>query len=87
MERLLRAEEQVIQQGEEVLKTLTPREKEIFTLIARGFSNKEIGLELCISEQTVKTHVRHVLSKLSLPDRHELRVYALRQGLVDEKIN
>jgi len=71
--------------GAEAPKTLTPREREISTLIARGFSNMESGHELGISDETVKTHVSHILSKLGLPDRYELRVYALRQGLVDEK--
>ncbi len=47
------------------------------------FINQEIGRELCISGQTVKTHVSYVLLKLGLPDRYELRVYALQQGLVD----
>ncbi|MDY7040243.1 MAG: response regulator transcription factor [Chloroflexota bacterium] len=84
VERLRRAEEQVTQR-EKVLETLTSREREIFALVARGCSNKEIGRELCISDQTVKTHVSHMLLKLGLPDRHELRLYALRQGLVDEQ--
>ena len=48
---------------------MTERELEVFRLIARGLSNAEIGPELYISDTTVKTHIMHILMKLSLRDR------------------
>lgn len=53
--------------------TLTPREQEVFDLIARNFTNHQIAAELFISIPTVKTHVGHVLAKLGLKDRKELQ--------------
>jgi len=64
------------------LGDLTGRETEILKLVARGLSNKEIGTELHISENTVKTHVRHILEKLNLSNRAEAAAYAVRAGLV-----
>jgi NarL family two-component system response regulator LiaR len=61
---------------------LTPREREVLTLIARGFSNKLIARELSISEKTVKTHVSSILGKLGLTDRTQAALYAVRAGLV-----
>ena len=52
--------------------TITTREREIWALVARGLSNKEIGAELYISTLTVKNHVRRVLSKLSVKRRAQL---------------
>lgn len=51
--------------------TVTSREREIFTLIARGLSNKEIARDLCIELSTVKNHVHNVLEKLQVPGRAE----------------
>jgi DNA-binding NarL/FixJ family response regulator len=48
---------------------LTRRESEVLELLGRGFSNKEIGSELCLSVATVKHHVHHILEKLKLPRR------------------
>jgi DNA-binding NarL/FixJ family response regulator len=59
---------------------LTPREHEVFDLIARGFSNKRIALELGVAEKTVKTHVSHVLAKLGVADRTQAALYAARLG-------
>ena len=65
--------------GEEA-DQLTPRENEVFDLIARGFSNKRIALELGVAEKTVKTHVSHVLAKLGVADRTQAALYAARLG-------
>ena len=63
--------------------TLTPREREVLALIARGRSNKLIARELGIAEKTVKTHVGHVLAKLGVTDRTQAAVIAVRTGLAD----
>lgn len=62
---------------------LSGREMEILQLLAEGKSNKDIGKELWISEQTVKTHVSHIFEKMGTKDRTETVAKALRTGLVD----
>jgi two-component system nitrate/nitrite response regulator NarL len=60
----------------EPLDSLSPREREILSLIAQGASNKEIARELGIAETTVKIHVQHILRKLGLSSRVQAAVYA-----------
>jgi two-component system, NarL family, response regulator LiaR len=70
------------QPSQVLLNELTPRELEVVTRIAHGRSNHEIAVELIIGEQTVKTHVSNILSKLHLADRTQAAIYALQQRLV-----
>jgi two-component system, NarL family, response regulator LiaR len=60
------------------LQPLSPRERDVLRLIARGHSNRQIARDLEIGEQTVKTHVRSIGTKLSLQDRVQAAIFALR---------
>ena len=60
---------------------LTPREAQVLRLVAMGLSNKEIADSLEISVETVKEHVQNILRKISLNDRTQAAVWALRHGL------
>lgn len=61
---------------------ITPREREILTLVTRGNANKEIAATLGISEDTVKQHVSRILGKLKVNDRAQATAEAIRRGLV-----
>jgi NarL family two-component system response regulator LiaR len=60
---------------------LTPREREVLALVARGLANKRIAQELGIAEKTVKIHVSRILHKLGVADRTQAALYAVREGL------
>ncbi len=61
---------------------LSPREREVVTLIARGLSSREIAEHLTVSLNTVKTHRAHIYNKLNITDRSKLIEYAIRHGLL-----
>ena len=61
---------------------LTPRERDVLRLLARGYAYKEIAGELFISVKTVETHVSSVLRKLQLSSRHELTAWAMGRRLL-----
>ena len=63
---------------------LTPREREVLRLIARGLSNRLIARELVLSEKTVKAHVSAILGKLGVADRTQAALHAVRTGLVEQ---
>jgi DNA-binding NarL/FixJ family response regulator len=68
-------------QAEQVFPTLTEREREILTLIARGQSNPAIARDLSIAPKTVGNHVSNILSKLQVADRTEAIIRAREAGL------
>jgi DNA-binding NarL/FixJ family response regulator len=65
-----------------VFAPLSPREVQILDNIAQGMTNKEVAYALAISEQTVKNHMSSILRKLSVNDRTQAVVYAIRQGWI-----
>jgi two-component system, NarL family, response regulator LiaR len=68
--------------GGPLVEELSEREKEVLHQLAHGRTNREIGQALHVSEETVKTHVGNILSKLQLSHRTQAVIYALKQGLV-----
>jgi DNA-binding NarL/FixJ family response regulator len=67
---------------DEELDQLTPREREVLQLIARGYAYKEVGRRLNVSVKTVETHVSSVLRKLQLSSRHELARWASDRKII-----
>jgi DNA-binding NarL/FixJ family response regulator len=62
---------------------LTPREREILQLLADGMSNADVAAKLFISQETVKSHVRHILAKLEADTRTQAVAIALREAMID----
>lgn len=65
------------------LDVLTNREKEMLVYLAKGMLNKEIAIELKISERTVKNHISNLFKKIDVNDRTQAAVFAIKNGLVD----
>lgn len=82
LENFVRSRPEAAPNSDPLLATLTPRETEVLRVIADGLSNAEIAQKFFLSEATVKTHVRKVLTKLALRDRVQAVVYAYESGLV-----
>jgi DNA-binding NarL/FixJ family response regulator len=62
---------------------LTSREVGVLELVAKGLSNKEIGATLFVSEDTIKTHLKHVFTKLGVGDRTEAALLAIQRGIIN----
>ncbi|MEZ5340806.1 MAG: helix-turn-helix transcriptional regulator [Acidimicrobiales bacterium] len=67
--------------GDDSVKPLSEREREVLQYVARGHTYKEIGEELFISPKTVENHVRNILAKLHLSRKQELIRYAVDHGI------
>lgn len=67
--------------GQAADEVLSPREGEVLQLVAQGATNKQIADSLCISENTVKTHLRNIMEKLHLVNRSQAAVYAVKKGI------
>jgi NarL family two-component system response regulator LiaR len=73
-------------QGEQPLASLSQRERDVLALMAEGLSNQLIGVQLSISEKTVKTHVSNILAKLGVADRTQAAVLAWKSGMKQGKV-
>jgi DNA-binding NarL/FixJ family response regulator len=66
---------------DEMIEALTEQETRVLALIARGMNNQQIAETLFISQNTVKTHVRHIFDKLHVAARTQAAIWAVRRGL------
>lgn len=64
---------------------LSPREREVLSLLSKGKTNKEIASSLDIAENTVKNHMKHIMEKLHLENRVQAATYALREDLIHDR--
>ena len=69
--------------GKDKDEMLTGREREILQLLADGMSNQDVAAKLFISQETVKSHVRHILAKLEADTRTQAVAIALREAIID----
>ena len=65
------------------MEQLTPKEREVVTLIARGFKYREVAEELGISVKTLETHMAHIFQKLGIASRNEITRIAFETGFID----
>jgi two-component system nitrate/nitrite response regulator NarL len=84
--KIMREFSQLAQESEPNSETqqLTNREREVLQLVAQGLSNKAIANKLVVAENTVKNHLKNILTKLHLENRVQVAVYAAQQGWVNE---
>lgn len=78
----LRAAGQRAAAGQGMRDSLTPRERQVLEMMATSATNREIGEKLNISEETVRSHTKNVLSKLGQPNRTQAVLFALKEGLI-----
>jgi DNA-binding NarL/FixJ family response regulator len=65
-------------------EALTPREVDVLRLVAEGNANKEIAAQLFLTEETVKSHIRHILAKLEASDRTHAVAIGLKRRIIDQ---
>ncbi|MDR5694796.1 MAG: response regulator transcription factor [Armatimonadota bacterium] len=82
LEEFRRLSQRAPRAPEGAILPLTHREQEVLRLVARGATDKEIANALCVSVNTVKSHMRNILSKLHLNRRYEAALFAIREGLI-----